>query len=197
MVLSDYYSPWPEAFAVPSTDAATIAGLLVDEILCRHGAPHTLLSDRGSNFLSKLVSEMCRIMNTRKLNTSAYHPQSDGLVERFNGILAQSLPMYVSSNLKDWDQHIFQVLYACRGAPYKTTGDSPFYLLYGREQRLPIDASLLPPQDLSSSLSDHRARIVSKLQDAQQLVWENTQRAQQRMKDQYDCRADQNQLQRW
>ena len=92
-----------EAFAVPSIDAATIAGLLVDEILCRHGAPRTLLSDHGGNFLSKLVSEVCRIMNTRKLNTSAYHPQSDGLVERFNGTLAQSLSMYVSSNQKDWD----------------------------------------------------------------------------------------------
>ena len=95
-------------------------------------------------------------MNTRRLNTSAYHPQSDGLLERFNGTLAQS-PMYVSSNQKDWDQHIFQVLYAYRGTPYKTTGDSPFYLLHGREQRLPIDVSLLPAQDLSSSLSYHRA----------------------------------------
>ena len=108
---SDYYWRWPETFAVPSIDAATIARLLVDE-LRRDGALRTLLSHRGSNVLSKLVSGVCRIMNTRILNTSTYHPQSDGLVERFNGTLAQSLSMYVSSDQKDWDQHISQVLYA-------------------------------------------------------------------------------------
>ena len=117
MVFSNYYSRWPEAFVIPSIDAATIAGLLVGEILCQHSAPRTLLSECGSNFLSELVSEVCRKMNTTKLSTSAYHPQSDGLVERFNGTLAHSLSMYVSSNQKDCDQHIFQVLYSYRVAP--------------------------------------------------------------------------------
>ena len=70
-------------------------------------------------------------MNTRKLNTSAYHPQSYGLLERSNGALAQSLSMYVSSKKKDWDQHILQALYAYRVAAHETKGDFPFYLLYG------------------------------------------------------------------
>lgn len=91
VVFSDYLTHYPEAFTVPTIDAPTIADLLVNEILPRHGAPRTLLSDRGSNFLSRLVKEVCFLKDTKKTFTTSYHPQFDSLVERFNGTLAQSL----------------------------------------------------------------------------------------------------------
>ena len=90
VVFSDYLTHWPEAFPVPNVKASTIAELLVDEILARHRAPRTLLSDQGTNFLSKLVLEVCKIINTRKINTTAYHPVTNGCVESLNGMLAQS-----------------------------------------------------------------------------------------------------------
>ena len=177
VVFSDYYTRWPEAFALPSCEAHRIASLLINEIIIRHSAPRTLLSDRGRNFLSALVKECCKIMNTTKLNTTAYHPQTDGLVERFNGTLAETLSMFVSSNQNDWDEHLPQVFFAYRVSPNATTGESPFYLLYGREPRLPMDVSLLPPTNLSPSVAEHRARIVTTLEEAQQLIQSNTQRA--------------------
>ena len=61
VLFSDYMSRWPEAWAVPDTTAETIARLLVDEIIPRHGAPRSLLSDRGKNFLSTLVAEVCKL----------------------------------------------------------------------------------------------------------------------------------------
>lgn len=187
IVFSDYYSRWPEAFALPSTEASRIAQLIVDEILSRHGAPRTLLSDRGPNLLASIVREICKLMNTRRSHTTAYHPQTDGLVERFNGTLAEGLSMYVSSHQKDWDQHLPMILFAYRVSPHASTHESPFYLLYGREPRLPIDtALLLPSTDLSTSVTEHRARIVRNLADAQQIIASNTQLAQQRMKEQYD-----------
>ena len=189
VVFSDYYTRWPEAFALPSCEAHRIASLLINEIMIRHSAPRTLLSDRGRNFLSALVKECCKIMNTTKLNTTAYHPQTDGLVERFNGTLAETLSMFVSSNQKDWDEHLPQVLFAYRVSPNATTGESPFYLLYGREPRLPMDVSLLPPTNLSPSVAEHRARIVTTLEEAQQLIQSNTQRAQLKMKARYDQSA--------
>ena len=63
-VFSDYYTRWPEAFALPSCEAYRIASLLINKILTRHSAPRTLLSDRGRNFLSALVKETCKLMNT-------------------------------------------------------------------------------------------------------------------------------------
>ena len=90
----------------PTIGADVVARLLVEEILPRHGAPPTLLSDRGSNFLPTLVKEVCRLLNTKKFNTTAYYPQTDGLVERFNNTLAESISMYDSTDQKDWDNLI-------------------------------------------------------------------------------------------
>ena len=70
-------------------------------------------------------------MNTKKVNTTAYHPQTKALVERFDGTIAQALLMYVSSDQQDWEQHIPSILFAYRVTPSSSTGDSPFYLLYG------------------------------------------------------------------
>ena len=189
VVFSDYLTRFPEAFAVPSIDAATIADLLVNEIMARHGAPRTLLSDRGSNFLSSLLKEVCYLMDTKKVFTTSYHPQCDGLVERFNGTLAQSLSMYVSSDQKDWDKYLNPVLFAYRVSPSDVTGESPFYMLYGREPRLPMDVSLLPPREMSPSIAEHRARVVEHIEIAHRIARENIQRAQQRMKDYHDRTA--------
>jgi len=73
VVFSDYLTRWVEAFPVPSVEATVIARLLIDEIIARHGAPRVLLSDRGTNFLSKIVSEVCKIFQIHKVNTSSYH----------------------------------------------------------------------------------------------------------------------------
>ena len=187
IVFSDYYTRWPEAFALPSTEAPRVAQLLIDEILARHSAPRTLLSDRGPNFLASIVKEVCKLMNTRKSNTTAYHPQTDGLVERFNGTLAEGLSMYVSSHQKDWDRHIPMILFAYRVSPHASTGESPFFLLYGREPRLPLDVALLmPDSQLSPSVAEHRARIIENLENAQRIVSSNTQLAQLQMKEHYD-----------
>lgn len=189
VVFTEYLTKWPEIFAVKSIDADTIAKLLVNEIIPRHGAPRTLLSDRGSNFLSQLVSEVCKLYSIKKLNTTAYHPQTDGLVERMNSTLCQTLSMFVSKNQKDWDVFIPAALFAFRTSPSESTGESPFYLLYGREPRLPMDVSLLPPEDPASSIIEHRRRIVKNIEIVQQLARDNIARTQQKMKEYYDRSA--------
>ena len=110
LVITDYLTRWPEAFALPTIDAPTIARVFLDEIVARHGCPRILLSDRGSNFLSHLVREVCRLLDCKKVQTSSYHPACNGLVERFNSVLSKSLSMYVSKNQKDWDVFIPSVL---------------------------------------------------------------------------------------
>ena len=185
VVFSEYLTKWVEAFPVPSIEAPVIARLLVDEIFTRHGAPRTLLSDRGRNFLSSLVTEVCRLLNTKQVNTTAYHPQTDGLVERFNNTLAEAISSYVSSNQLDWDVYIPAILFAYRTSPCVSTGDTPFYLLYGRKPRLAPDVSLLPPTELTSSVEEHRARIVRQIETVQSLARSNIARTQQLMKLQY------------
>ena len=104
----DYLTKWPEAFAIPEQKAKTIAPLFLEHIVCRHSIPEGLLSDRGANFLSKLIQEICKILGV-KINTSGYHPQTDGLVEKFNATLMSMIAKSTSD-----------------GAECKSAKESPF-----------------------------------------------------------------------
>ena len=81
VVFMDYLTKWPEAYATSDQTAETIVRLFVEQIVCRHGIPQELLLDWGQNFLSTLMQEVCQLLQVKKLNTSGYHPQTDGLVE--------------------------------------------------------------------------------------------------------------------
>ncbi len=91
--------------------------------------------------------------------------------------------MYVSRDQKDWDKHLAAILFGYRVSPHGTTGESPLFLLYGREPGLLVDVSLLPPRDESNSVPEHRARVVQMLEEVHAIARENIQRAQQRIKD--------------
>ena len=90
-VFVDYLTKWPEAFPVPDQSAATVARLLIEDIIARHGVPAEILSDRGRTFLSGLIKEVERLVGFHKVNTSAYHPHTDGVIKRFNKTLTAML----------------------------------------------------------------------------------------------------------
>ena len=117
VVFQDYLTKWPEVFAVEDQKADTIARLLVQNVVARHGVPQRLLSDRGSNSPSLLVQEVCKLLGTTKVNTSGYHPQCDGLVEKFNSTLINMLSKSVDKYGRDWDVHLPYLLFAYTYSP--------------------------------------------------------------------------------
>ena len=137
VVFVDYLSKWPEVFATSDQTAPTIAKLLVEEIISQHGVPQQLLSDRGPVFLSKLLLAVCDCMGIKKVNTSAYHPQSDGLVENFYRTLTDMLAKSLVLGTREWDNRLPYVLFAYRAAVQVSTGESPFFLVYGRDPQAP------------------------------------------------------------
>ena len=126
VVFMDNLMKCPEVFAVPAQKAETIARLFMEHMIVRHGVPDHFLSDRGTNFLSSLVQEVCKLVGTIKLNTSGYHPQCDGLVEKFNSTLLNMLSKSVSKYGRDWDQHLPYLLFTYRVAVQESTQMSPF-----------------------------------------------------------------------
>lgn len=186
IVFSDYLTRWPEVFAVNNADAETTARLFVEEIVCRHGAPRELLSDNGKNFRSNLMKEICKLTNTKKTFTTAYHPETNGLVERFNGTLTTMLSMYVSGHQRDWDTFIPYILFAYRTAIHESTKESPFYLMHLRDAVLPIEAALCPPTFSYAVADDYKEEAKVRLQEAYTLVNENLQKNQQKQKEHYD-----------
>ena len=190
VVFMDYLTKWPEVFAVPDQKAETIARLFVEHVIARHGVPEHLLSDREANFLSSLVQEVCKLVGTIKLNTSGYHPQCDGLVEKFNSTLVNMLSKSVSKYGRDWDQHLPYLLFAYRVAVQESTQMSPFYLLYGREPRVPTETALNQPRTVYQiDFPDYCSELVAHLSDAWALAHQNIKKAQSKQKAQYDKRC--------
>ena len=109
------------------------------KLFARVGVPEEVLTDEGSNFMSQLLTEVYCLLHIKPIRTSPYHPQTDGLVERFNQTLKTMLKKGTKEDGKDWDRLIPYLLSAYREVPQASTGFSPFELLYGRQVRGPLD----------------------------------------------------------
>ena len=141
LVVGDYFTRWMAAFAIHDQEAATVAHVqkLVDEVFYQLGIPEQLRSDQGKQFESKLIQELCKILKISKTRTTAYHPQCDGLIERFNRTLQNMIATITTDHPFDREEALPKVCIAYNTTIHSTTGYSPFYLMYGREPRLPID----------------------------------------------------------
>ncbi|POM74055.1 Retrovirus-related Pol Polyprotein [Phytophthora palmivora] len=143
LVFADYFTRWVEAFAIGALDTVAFVETMVNEVISRHGVPERLLSDQGSNFISELARSFYETLGIKKLFGAAYHPQTQGLVERFNGTLIGMLKMFVNEAQTDWDLYLPRVLFAYRTSYHESLKDSPFFSLYGRDPVLPLDLAFL------------------------------------------------------
>ena len=134
-------------------------------------------------------------MNTENVLTTSYYPQCNGLVERFNGTMARCVSHDVDSNQKNWDTYLNAILFAFCTSPNDAIGESPFFMMYGRDPVFPQDCSLLPPREMSASVAEHRERVVEHIEIARRISAQNIQRAQQRMEDLHDRYAEPTQFQ--
>ena len=166
IVFSDYLTRWVEAFAIKNQEAITAAKVLVEQIICRFGCCRMLLSDRGGAFLSKLSFAIYSLLSIIKLHTTSYHPQTNGLTERFNRTLCEMLSQYINPQQSNWDECIPYVMLAYRSSTHSTIGVSPYFALFGREARLPVDLFLQLPVDTYSNLDLYVKDMVEKLRDA-------------------------------
>jgi hypothetical protein len=133
IVAMDYFTKWPEAKATTRDTAEEAAKFIYEDIICRHGCPQNIISDRGTHFKNKLIESLMERFNIKHNFSTSYHPQTNGLVERFNKTLCEALAKL--SNNKDWDEKISSVLFAYRNKVQSSTKAKPFYLVYGRKAR--------------------------------------------------------------
>uniref|UniRef100_A0A674N2L7 Integrase catalytic domain-containing protein n=1 Tax=Takifugu rubripes TaxID=31033 RepID=A0A674N2L7_TAKRU len=139
LVMTDVFSKY--TLAVPTRDqrATTVAQALVSEWFFKFGVPARIHSDQGRNFESLLLQQLCTLYGVEKSRTTPYHPAGNGQCERFNRTLHNLLRAFPASRKRDWHSCLPQVLYSYNTTPHQSTGESPFYLMFGREPRLPVD----------------------------------------------------------
>ena len=134
----DYFTRWPEAKAVRSANSEKVANFIYENIICRFGAPRVIQSDQGTHFVNQVIKQLTEKFRIRHSLSSPYHPQSNGLVERFNKTLCEGLAK-VGDLIFDWDKYIQPVLFAYRIKELHISKQSPYVLVYGREPNLVMD----------------------------------------------------------
>ena len=188
LVICDYATRYPEAFPLRSIDAEHVAEQLT-QFFSRVGVPKEILTDQGSNFTSKLLAELYKLLSIHPIRTSPYHPQTDGLVERFNQTLKAMLRRAACEDGKDWDCLIPYLLFAYREVPQASTGFSPFELVYGRQVRGPLDILKESWEASKQSVVSYVLTIQEKLANMSELVHTNMTQAQKDQKRWYDRNA--------
>ena len=174
LVITDCFTKWTEAIAMPDQEAATIATTFVNNFITRYGVPLLLLSDGSTNFDSKLFREVCKFLQIEKVKTSVMRPQANGVTERFNRTLATMLTMYCTQDQKDWDLYLPQVMMAYRSSVHSSTGQSPNKMVYGREIMLPMAAVIGQPKgENPGTVEDYVKNLQVKLQQVHQLARTN------------------------
>ena len=192
LVIQDYLTKWPLAYPLSDQKTETIARILVDDVIPFFGVPEALLTDRGTNLLSHLMRDLCELLGITKLNTTAYHPECDGMVERFNRTLKAMLRKHAARFGNQWDQYLSSVLWAYRNTPHESTGEKPSFLLFGWDLRTPTEAAFLEPSQLVPTTVEHyREEVMLSLSSARQLAVESITKAQKHYKECYDRKAKQ------
>ena len=164
LVLMDHFTRWQDAIALPDATAPVVATALDKKVFCYLGLPEQIHTDQGAQFESALMAELCQLWRVKKTRTTPYHPQANGMVERNNRLLGDSLrAMLIGRGQDEWDLLLPQIMRAFRGTPHSTTGETPNLMMLGRELRLPDQLQYLPPPEVHSTrhqfVLDTRARL--------------------------------------
>lgn len=191
LTIVDYATRYPEAIPLKNISSKTVADALI-QCFTRLGIPEELVSDQGSNFVGKLMTQLYEHLGITKIQTSVYHPEANGLVERFNGTLKTMLRKFVKDSVQDWDRYLPYLLFAYREVPCESTGYSPFELLYGRTPRGPmaiIKESWLEEKPSEQNVVSHVLEIRKRMMKMQKSVAENLRTSQTKQKRLYDRKS--------
>ena len=139
MVMQDHFSKCVVAYVVKDQTAHTAAETLRNGYFGLFRAPAYLISDQGKAFTGHLITNLCELYGVQKLRTSPYHAQTNGQVERMNQTIIRMIGKLEQDKKAHWSEHLPEMLSAYNGTRSAVTGYSPYFLLFGRKARMPVD----------------------------------------------------------
>ena len=154
MVMQDHFSKYVVAYVVKDQMACTATEMLRNGYFGLFGAPAYLVSDQGKAFTGHLISNLCELYWVQKLRTSPYHAQTNGQVERMNQTIIRMIGNLEQDKKARWSEHLPEMLSAYNGTRSAVTGYSPYFLLFGRKSRMPVDCLFPTLHD-----SPHQAKM--------------------------------------
>ena len=194
LIVTDHFTRYAQAYPSKSQTALATAKLLWNNFIIHYGFPDKIISDQGQNFESELIANLCEVAGVQKLRTTPYPPQTNGQCERFNSTLLNMLGTLTPEQKKDWKTYIPAMVHAYNCTRNTATGYSLYYLLFGREPRLPIDVEFglkRGKQQSPPSKSTYVTQLRRRLRFAHKKAKQVADRQQARHKELYDrgCRG--------
>lgn len=142
LTFQDGLTKFSKAIPIPNQEAATVAKKFVTNIICKYGIPNAVLTNRSTNFVSEMVKNVCKLLRINKIQTTAYHPESNGALECSHRTLAEYIRHYVNKDQTDWDKWIPYAMFVYNTKPHSATEFAPF--VYGRQAELSTALTKLP-----------------------------------------------------
>ena len=139
LVVCDHFTRFSQVYASKNKSGRSAAEAVFNKFILQYGLPSRIHHDQGGEFNNRLWSRLHQLTGISASRTTPYHPEGDGQPERFNRTLISMLKCLGESEKQDWSKHLAKLCFAYNSTVHKSTGYSPFYLMFGRESRLPLD----------------------------------------------------------
>ncbi len=191
LVVTDHFSRMAHAFPCRDQSAKQVARQLWDRYFCVYGFPDRIHSDQGANFESHLIRELLQVAGVKKSRTTAYHPMGNGLVERFNRTLGSMIRALPPRSKEKWSQLLQTLTFAYNCTAHESTGYAPFYLMFGRIPKLPVDV-MFGNAERDCDVVDYDKyvrRLKDDLKEALTIAQRNVEASQQRQTELYNQRT--------
>ena len=188
LVVTDHFSKYAQAFVTKNQTAKIVAITLWNCFFVHYGWPAKLLTDQGKSFDCDLIKELCEVAQVQKLRTTPYSPMGNGACERFNKTLISMLGTLPTHAKPRWPEYISTLTHAYNCTYNAVTGYSPFYLVFGRHPRLPIDTEIdvTYPNESAENRANFAKKLKARLQWAYEVARKNNIKASERNKQYYD-----------
>ena len=190
LVLTDHFTRYAQAYPTKNQTAKTTAEVLFNNFFVHYGFPQRLHSDQGTNFESNLIKELCKLAGIEKSRTTPYHPQGNGMTERFNRTLINMLGSLQPSQKCNWKSYVAPLVHAYNSTRHESTGESPFFLMFGRQPRLPIDIAFgIGQQSGKQTRNTYVSDLRQRLEDSYKLATAAADRARERQAEKYNIKT--------
>jgi transposase InsO family protein len=170
LVMIDYFSKWATAIPIENKESSTVADGIFGHWYMQYGLPNAIHTDQGPEFTNDMLKHLNHRAGVEQQFTTPYNPSSNGEVERFNRTLINCIACYVQDNPGLWHKYLNGVLFAYRTAVHSATGFTPFYLMFGREARSPIDIIESNLKDIFHDVKSYGTLLTREMKRAHELV---------------------------
>ncbi|CAF1432643.1 unnamed protein product [Rotaria sordida] len=192
LVVVDYFTRWIELFPLKSTTSTDMVNILMNEVFSRYGLPQHIVSDNGPQFVSNLFKNFCDTLGIKQNLTANYHPQSN-MTERVNRTLKPLIAIYAQQQHNSWDDEIQKLAFAIRTAVNETTGETPAFMMFGRDLRGPLDLLIGETTEGPRSttvdhglIQEYKRKLINNLRCAYNVIQEHAEIEKIKQKEKYD-----------